>query len=236
MSLSKWERATKWPLAALSLVFIAVYAWQVVAQPIDPWNILANSAMYVLWAMFVADYVTRLLLSERKWTFVKQNVLSLVVVVLPAFGPLRILLLLPAFNSLQRTGRIALRGRIVTYVASSVVMVVVIGSLAILDVERGAPGASIDSFGDAVWWSFITLTTVGYGNYSPVTVMGRVIAVGMMLAGIGLLSVVTSYLASWMVSRVSEDKKKSEQITRAQIEGVEKRLERIEMLLQDLQR
>lgn len=191
--------------------------------------------MYILWAVFIADYLTRLLLSERKWKFVKQNVLSLVVVALPMFGPLRILLLLPAFNTLQRTGRMALRGRIVTYVASSVVMVVGIGSLAMLDVERGAPGGSIDSFGDAVWWSFITLTTVGYGTYSPVTTLGRVIAVGMMLAGIGLLSVVTSYLASWMVSKVSEDKQRTEQITRAQIEGVERRLERIEMLLQKTQ-
>lgn len=196
---------------------------------------MATSTMYILWAVFIADYLTRLLLSERKWKFVKQNVLSLVVVALPMFGPLRILLLLPAFNTLQRTGRMALRGRIVTYVASSVVMVVGIGSLAMLDVERGAPGGSIDSFGDAVWWSFITLTTVGYGTYSPVTTLGRVIAVGMMLAGIGLLSVVTSYLASWMVSKVSEDKQRTEQITRAQIEGVERRLERIEMLLQKTQ-
>lgn len=236
MRLSKWERATEWPLTALSLVFIAVYAWQVISRPTGTWSTLANGTMYVLWAIFVADYLIRLLLAEHKWTFVKRNVLSLVVVALPAFGPLRLLLILPAFNTLQRTGRMALRGRIATYVASSVIMVVVIGSLAMLDVERGAPGATISSFGDAIWWSFITLTTVGYGNYSPVTTMGRVIAVGMMLAGIGLLSVVTSYLASWLVSKVSEDKARTEQITRGQIEDMEKRLERIEMLLQNLQR
>ena len=55
-----------------------------------------------------------------------------------------------------------------------------VGSLAILDAERGRKGANIDSFGDAAWWALTTVTTIGFGDRFPVTVTGRAVAAGLM--------------------------------------------------------
>lgn len=63
-------------------------------------------------------------------------------------------------------------------------------------------GANITSFGDAVWWTCVTISSVGYGDYYPVTGLGRLTAIGLMVAGIALLGSVTATIASWFVERI----------------------------------
>jgi hypothetical protein len=93
-------------------------------------------------------------------------------------------------------------------------------SLAILETERGQPGAEINNFGDAVWWSITTVTTVGYGDLAPVTVKGRVIAVLLTMGGISLVGVVTATLASWIVQRVAQEDTVHQAATAAQIKAL----------------
>src|ERR1700749_423780 len=64
--------------------------------------------------------------------------------------------------------------------------------------------ANITTFGDAIWWSATTVTTVGYGDRYPVTTEGRFVAVGLMLAGIALIGVVTASFATWLLDRVRD--------------------------------
>ena len=64
---------------------------------------------------------------------------------------------------------------------------------------------SITDFGEAIWWSFVTVTTVGYGDLSPVTWQGRCIAIGLMITGVALIGIVTATLASWIVDRVRDE-------------------------------
>jgi voltage-gated potassium channel len=85
---------------------------------------------------------------------------------------------------------------VVTYVAGSAVLLVFVGSLAVLDVEQNAPDAKILSFGDAAWWAITTITTVGYGDLFPVTPIGRLVAAALMMSGIAVLGVVTASIAS----------------------------------------
>ncbi|MFJ4961052.1 pH-gated potassium channel KcsA [Streptomyces sp. ADI96-02] len=80
-----------------------------------------------------------------------------------------------------------------------VVVVLVLGSWAIVPFESTAPRATITSFPLALWWSVETATTVGYGDLYPVTAPGRVIAVVVMLVGISVFSIVTASLATWFV-------------------------------------
>jgi voltage-gated potassium channel len=104
-------------------------------------------------------------------------------------------------------------------------------SLAILDIERHVPGAHITSFGDALWWSITTVTTVGYGDLTPVTGGGRVVAVA--IGGISLVGVVTATLASWIVQRVAEEDTTNQAATRAQIEELREEIQRLAKLVTD---
>lgn len=77
-----------------------------------------------------------------------------------------------------------------------VLLVVTYGSVAMVIVEADAPGATITRGSDAIWWAFVTIATVGYGDTYPVTDLGRLVGVVMLVAGVSLFSVLTSYLAS----------------------------------------
>ena len=181
MTLNKWRRATEWFMTALALVFLFAYSWEVLART---HILLCEMVINIIWMVFIADCVVSILLAEDKKTWFKDNLLMLVSIALLVFRPLRLLRLVAVLNVLNRTGGMAVRGRITLYTCCSVTLLMYIGALAELDVERGVPGASITDFGEAIWWSFVTVTTVGYGDLSPVTWQGRCIAIGLMITGV----------------------------------------------------
>ena len=203
--LDRWERRAEWPLVGASLVFLVAYAWPILSPelPADVDETLRLAA-WAAWAVFLVDYVVRLALAPDRGRFVVHNIFDLLVVVLPLLRPLRLLRLLTLLHVLNRHAGTSLRGRVVIYVSGAAVMVMFLASLAILDAERGRTGANIPSFGDALWWSATTVTTVGYGDRFRVTAQGRAIAAALMLSGIALIGMVTVTLASWLVQRVQE--------------------------------
>lgn len=79
------------------------------------------------------------------------------------------------------------------------VLLVVVGSISILTVEQGTETANIKTAEDALWWSYITITTVGYGDFYPVTSLGRVVAVLVSLGGIGLYGTFTGFIATYFI-------------------------------------
>ena len=105
-------------------------------------------------------------------------------------------------------------------------IVITIGSILIVWVEVEAPGAEITSGNDAMWWSLVTVSTVGYGDEYPVTIAGRIIGVFMILVGVALFTTLTSYLASNFTDRGA--KKQREQ----QLELAHKNAQTIETLLE----
>ncbi len=70
----------------------------------------------------------------------------------------------------------------------------------VLYAEQGNPNANIKTYHDAVWWAFVTITTVGYGDYYPVTTLGQSMAVILMFFGLGIIGVLSSYLATTFIS------------------------------------
>jgi voltage-gated potassium channel len=79
-------------------------------------------------------------------------------------------------------------------------MTLSIASLLVLEFESRSPGANIKTGGDAIWWGIVTITTVGYGDFYPVTGLGRATGVFVMFAGIGIIGALASILASLLVS------------------------------------
>jgi voltage-gated potassium channel len=84
-------------------------------------------------------------------------------------------------------------------------IVLSVASILVLEFESRAPGSNITTGGEAIWWGLVTITTVGYGDYYPVTLMGRVTGVFVMFAGIGIIGALASILASMLVSPSKPD-------------------------------
>ena len=80
-------------------------------------------------------------------------------------------------------------------------LVILVGGFAEYLVENKQPGASITRLRDALWWAVVTITTVGYGDYTPVSPIGRIIGVIVMFSGIGLVVTLVSVISQKRVLR-----------------------------------
>ncbi|MFE1310187.1 potassium channel family protein [Streptomyces sp. NPDC058755] len=205
--LARWEQHTEIPLFIASMVYLAAYAAHVLAIGLAPvWHTLFLSVLLVLWMLFALEYVVRWRLSGQRWGhYVATHVLNTIVVVLPLLRPLRMVPLYEAIQRKRGEPRLALYGRVISYAGLSTVLLGFSGALAVYQQERGAPGATMRTFGDAVWWACSTLSTVGYGDVTPVTPGGRVIATGMMAGGLALLGAVTGSFSSWLLQTFTRE-------------------------------
>jgi voltage-gated potassium channel len=230
----RWERSAQLPLMVVSLLFVAAYAWPILDTGLDPGLVrLCSIVVWLTWAVLALELVVRLVAAENKWAFARKHPLDIAAVVLPILRPLRLLRLLTLLDVLNRYAGGSLRGRVGVYLVGAGSLIVFMGSLAILDAERGQPGP-IQTFGDAIWWALATITTVGYGDMYPVTGEGRFVAAGLMFCGIGVLGVVTGTFASWLVERVEQIEDMEEGVT-ATADDVRALREEIVRLREDLQ-
>jgi voltage-gated potassium channel len=183
--------------------------------------------------VYAAEYLIRLYLAPSRRSFFLRHLIDLAVVALPVLRPLRALRLLRVLTftrigvvlvSALKRSRDVLTHRGLHYVLLAVLAIVVACSAVELAFEQHAPGSSIHSFGDALWWAIVTVTTVGYGDVAPVTAGGRGVAVVLMLVGIGLIGTLTATVASYFVEEATDREK-------AELVG---RLDRIEAQLAEL--
>ncbi len=216
-----WERRVELPLMGVALVFLIAYAWPILDPAASAEVVrVCELAQLVAWAAFAGDYVVRLRLATDRRMFLRTNVLDLLVIALPLLRPLRLLRLVTLLRVVNRTATHQLRGRVVSYVVGGSILLALIGALAILAAERGVPGSTIQTIGDAAWWAVTTMSSVGYGDMYPVTALGRWIAVGLMVSGIGILGTVTATLASWLTDRLREETAAAEQSVLAEVRAL----------------
>lgn len=169
-------------------------------------------ADWTIYGMFVADYVIRFIMADGKKAFVKANIFDLLAI-LPlnsAFRAFRLfrfaklLRLTKLFRVGALSGRFVVRSRKFLD-TNGFKYVLIISGAAILLAAVGMAHFEGMKFTDALWWSFVTATTVGYGDLAPVTGMGRTIACFLMLVGIGLLGALTSTITSFFLKTISNE-------------------------------
>ncbi|MEJ3403455.1 ion channel [Rathayibacter sp. YIM 133350] len=201
----RWERASAIPMFIVTVAFIAVYSFLVLAEQFPgPSRPVAAVVLAVSWLAFLVDFVVRLVLSPgHRWLFVRYNLLDLFAVIIPLFRAFRLLRSLREIEYFRRGGPSAARTQVVAYAALFAVLYVYMLSLTELAVERNAPGATITTFGDALWWACVTMATVGYGDTYPVTTAGRVIAVLLMAGGVVIVGAASATVISFMNERVA---------------------------------
>jgi voltage-gated potassium channel len=229
--LHRYERRAEWPLAIVALLFLADFSVRVLAQPQGIAHRVVDVVFFATYGVFVVDYAIRFFLAERRMRWFVRHLLDFAIIALPALRPLRLLSLAVVVEVLQRAIGHTIRGRVAVYAACGAVVIVYGAALAMLDAERNAPGTHIHDFGDALWWSVVTVTTVGYGDMVPVTVQGRLVALAVMVAGVSLLGVVTATLASWIVERVAEEDTAAQAATVDHIEALRDEIRQLRQAL-----
>jgi voltage-gated potassium channel len=197
--------------------YLVAYSWRVIADLQGPARAVATAVVTVTWAAFILDYLIRLALAKNRSRWFLTHLPALAFALIPVLRLVRLLQVLTRVPGMKPTAGGFLRTQIMVYGAGVSAILIYIASLAVLEAERPAPGANITTFGIALWWSVVTVTTTGYGDYVPVTVAGRWVASGLMLGGVALAGVITATLASWVFERAQRGNDDTEPATRAQV-------------------
>lgn len=113
-------------------------------------------------------------------------------------------------------------------VSATTTAIVVLAGTAVWALERDHPGSNLRTWGDAIWWAITTITTVGYGEHYPVTVWGRVIAVGIMVSGIAIIGAVAAIVAFGFAGRLAQRLEDAVSHVESQVEQVEAEVEAVE--------
>lgn len=202
-----WEDRTTGPLVVLGVGFLVAYATLVLAEALPAWLVLTLQLLLILsWATFVVDVVVRWALTPRghRTAFLVHHPLDVLSAVLPVFRALRVVSLVHRVRYFRGHGGDAFRARIVSSMLVYAVVFIIFIALATLNAERDDPRATIQSFGDAIWWACVTIATVGYGDMYPVTVPGRIFAVMLMIGGIAIVGTASATIVSLFTERLGQ--------------------------------
>jgi voltage-gated potassium channel len=194
-------------------VLIALMADTFLKLPSEVSNILGyvDNAICIV---FLFDFLNRFFKAKNKLKFMHWGWIDLVSSIPTldfmragrALRLIRLLRILRAFKSTKHLVHHIFKRRTqgaLTAAAIIAVLMIIFSSIAILQVED-SPASNIKTAEDALWWAYVTITTVGYGDKFPVTTEGRIIAALLMTAGVGLFGTFTALLASWCVGESRE--------------------------------
>jgi voltage-gated potassium channel len=210
----------------LTVLSLLIMVGLVMPRVNEPTKLLLNVYDNIICVIFLFDFAMRLrraphkrdyLIGERGWLDLLGSI--------PSFGLIAdggkyaSLFRLARLSRLARITRLLRgqskkeivadvvenRGQYAVYITLIAAMVVlVLASVFVLQFEATSTDANISSGGDALWWAWVTITTVGYGDYFPVTMGGRIVGFFVMLTGIGIIGALASIFASLLVSPSKE--------------------------------
>lgn len=169
---------------------------------------------YIVCLFFFIDFCQRFMRAESKLAYMRWGWIDLLACI-PAglfqgarlFRVVQVLRVLRAIKSMEMIWRLLFRNRaegVFASAATATVLLVAFGAITMLMVESPNPESPINTAEDALWWAIVTVTTVGYGDYYPVTTLGRVVAVLLMIGGVGLFGSFAAYISSIFIADDSE--------------------------------
>ena len=212
------ENPTKGTISYINLLIAVLSVFVLIIMLVDTVSVideetsrLFNLLDFGICVIFLGDFVYRFYKAPSKLAFMKWGWIDLLSSIPNLdifrygriFRLIRIVRLFRAFPDLKAFINGLFKNKSYGTIASVSLLTLVIvlsASIFILQAEN-APNSNIHSAEDAIWWAFVTVTTVGYGDLYPVTTIGRLIAVAVMTCGVGLFGTFTALVASWFVDK-----------------------------------
>lgn len=199
------------------LVGVLLYYEYFVTLSIEQKLIVKKLDLIIL-SVFIFDYLFRFIKADSKKTFMKQNIIDLISII-PfdmLFRTIRLLRLLRVLRIIRIVKSVIVMNKNIKIILEILrtndlfkifqvtLLLILLSALGIFLVEK-----KINNIGDALWWAIVTATTVGYGDFSPSTFLGRCIAAVLMIAGIGTIGMLTGSIATFFLKRnnVNDDLK-----------------------------
>src|SRR4051794_6235258 len=196
----------------------------------EGWKTFAYAANWAIWIVFAGELAFVLAVAPRKRAALRAHWLdaAIVIVTVPAYGRLLSSLRLVRLARLLRLLRAAVivsralqaerqltKANVFRFVSLATIFLTVIAGAVQATVDTG----DFKTFWDGVWWAIVTVTTVGYGDVYPRTVAGRIVAITLMLVGVGFVAVLTATIASIFVKQERNDETAAVTAALARIEA-----------------
>jgi voltage-gated potassium channel len=227
--LRRWRRATDGALLVIAIGSLPLLLLEFKrAQLPYADRIFLDVVNVLVLVAFAVDYAVELILATQRGIYIRKEWTSAAIVVsqaiallpgLAGFGVLRafraarlfrvvavVLRLVAVGGAAATEGRAILRRKAARFALGLAAFTWLMSAVAFTLAEDVSETGQVNSFGDALWWSAATITTVGYGDVYPVTAFGRVIGVFTMLVGISTFAVVTAKVAEFLVRSDMDDR------------------------------
>ena len=218
-ALERWRRWTDLPLVILAVGSLPLLLLDLRRHELTHADqIFLDVVNVVILVAFAVDYVVEFLLACHRRHYLRQEWISPLLVIsqalalvptLAGFGVLRVLRGARAISVIARVaalggiasreGRVILRRHATSLTLGLAGFTWISSAVAFTLAEDVGDSARVHSFGDALWWSAATITTVGYGDIAPITFVGRVVGVFTMVVGISTFAVITAKVAEFLV-------------------------------------
>jgi voltage-gated potassium channel len=222
----------EWPVVIAALLTIPI----LVIQESDfgePWETVATILNWGTWLVFLGEAVIMLSVVPDRRRWLRHHLIDLAVVVItPPFAPqawqngrlFRLIRLLRLVRVAALRRLLSLEG--MKYAAAVAVGTVIVGGAVFASVEETNEHGVITTW-DGIWWAISTVTTVGYGDIYPESTTGRIIAITIMLVGIGFVALLTAFIADRFIN-VSAAAEAKEDLILAELKEISARLDALD--------
>ena len=217
-SYQKAEHFFQVPVMVSVLMLIPVLIIEYTQQNLNSLAIYLN---WGIWLVFLLEYTVLLYFVEDKINFIKTHKLELFIIIfsfpivpegLASSGFLRFARLPRLLNSLRFFRLAALLGKFGTTVKSifnskglRFIVYTTIGLVLFFGFLFYISEPHVETYSDGLWWALVTITTVGYGDITPISTLGRIIAGALMVMGIGFIATITAAVSSYFISSFNDN-------------------------------
>ncbi len=231
----RWARFFEAPMILLA-VWILV-EWYVEAKGLYPHGVGVVTD-WIIWLFFITETVTLTLMVRDKARYLRGNWMNILIIIMgipilwgtetyaAGLRTLRMLIILPLLaNTSSTVRRILMRNHLGTTLMITFLFTLMAGLLV------AGIDPAIDTVWDGIWWAWVTVTTVGYGDIVPESAAGKVFGAVLILFGLGFFSLLTANFSAWFVAREEQELKEEEAAELDELGRMEKRLEAMERTL-----